>query len=131
MAQDFAVNVEGLAEFRRDLRRLDHEAGDEVRETLEHGAEIVAVQAALLAPRRTGALAASYRAYTRGNRVGVRSPLPYAGVIEFGGTISPRGTPFLIQRSAPVRRAALRQADAMVHELERGIERAARQTGWH
>jgi hypothetical protein len=131
MATELTVQVKGLAELRRDLRRLDREMLGEVRDTLKRGADIIARDAASLAPRRTGALAASYRAFTRGNLAGVRSNLPYAGVVEYGGTISPRGVPILFQRSAPVTRAAERQADSVAREVADGIDKAALRSGWH
>lgn len=130
MAKDFAVNVKGLAEFRRNVRRVDAEANREIGVALSHGAEIAADAARLLAPRRTGALAASYRAYRRGNHAGVRSNLPYAPVIEFGGTIRPRGVPIMFKRQAPVTRAVERNETAIVREVEQGIVRAAQRTGW-
>lgn len=110
---------------------LDRGALDNVRETLKDAAGIAAETARLLAPGRTGALAESYRAFTRGNVAGVRSPLPYAGVIEYGGTISPRGVPILIQRQAPITRAIERERDAIVERLGDGIEEAARRAGFH
>lgn len=128
---DFAVKVEGLAELRRDLRRLEPAALKEIQGTLKGAVNVVAREAALLAPRRTGEYAASFRPYTRGNRAGVRSTWPGAGVHEYGGTIRPRGTPILIRRSAPITRAAERQMDTVVQELGDGIEQAARSTGWH
>src|SRR5687768_14091777 len=114
---EFAVKVEGLAELRRDLRLLEPATAKEVQRVLRDAAGVIAREAALLAPRRTGALAESYRPYTRGNRAGVRSRLPYAAVHEYGGTISPRGTDILIQRSEPVTRAVERQTDTVVREL--------------
>lgn len=128
---EFAVKVEGLAELRRDLRHLEPETAQQIQGVLKDAADIVAREAALLAPRRTGALAESYRPFTRGARAGVRSRLPYAGVHEFGGTIEPRGVPILIKRSEPITRAVERQTDTIVSELGDGIERAAQSTGWH
>jgi phage gpG-like protein len=125
-----AVRVEGLAELRRDLRATDRETLREVQGTLRNAAGIAAAQAALLVARRTGALAASYRAYARGNRAGVRSSLPYAGVVEYGGTIRPRGTAIKFRRSLPVSRAVLRETDTIVEAIGDGIEAAARRTGW-
>lgn len=127
---EYAVKVNGLAELRRDLRRLEPATLKEIQRTLKGAADVVAREAALLAPRRTGALAASYKPYTRGNRAGVRSNLPYAAVHEYGGTISPRGADILIRRSEPITRAVERQADTVVREIGDGIERAALQSGW-
>jgi hypothetical protein len=127
---EYAVKVNGLAELRRDLRELEPTTAKEIQRVLKEGAQIVAEEASRLAPRRTGTLAGSYRAYTRGARAGVRSPLPYAAVHEYGGTIRPRGTPILIQRSEPVTRAVERQTDAIVASLAEGIEAATSRDGW-
>jgi len=128
---DYDVQVKGLADLRRDLRRLDQEALKEIRGALKDAADVVARDAATLAPRRTGRLAASYRPFTSGNVAGVRSRLPYAGVIEFGGTIRPRGVPIEIRRYEPVTRAVERQRDRVVEQVADGIEAAAKRTGWH
>jgi hypothetical protein len=127
----YTVEVKGLAEFRRDLRLMEPEVGKDVQRVLRGAVAMVAAQASLLAPRKTGALAGSYRPYTRGNRAGVRSRLPYAGVVEYGGTISPRGTPIKFRRSLPVTRAVLREQDEIVEALAGGIQAAAHRTGWH
>lgn len=131
MAKDFDVKVEGLKELRRDLRQQDRETLKEVQKTLKGAADIVRAEAAATAPRRTGALAGSYRAFTRGNAAGVRSPLPYAGVVEYGGTIQPRGVPIVFRRYEPITRAVERNRDRIVEHLGDGLEAAARRTGWH
>ena len=128
--EDITVKVEGLARLRRDLRALDRAAVTEVRDVLRDAAGIVAERAALLAPRQTGALAASYKPFTAGNRAGVRSRLPYAGVVEYGGTIRPRGTPIEFRRALPLTRAAQQQADTIVQRLDRGLGEAAARHGW-
>jgi phage gpG-like protein len=127
---EYAVKVNGLAELRRDLRRLQPALATQLSRVLKEAASIVAADAASLAPRKTGALAASYRPYASGNRAGVRSRLPYAAVHEYGGTISPRGADILIARSEPVSRAVARNTDAIMRELEDGFEVAAARTGW-
>lgn len=130
MARELAVKVHGLKELRRDLRRQDPDTVKEIRETLRRAAGLVARQAATIAPRRTGRLAESYRPFTRGNIAGVRSALPYAAVHEYGGTISPRGVPIVIRRTAPVSRVVMRETESIVRELEDGIMDVARRHGW-
>lgn len=131
MAKDFDVDAKGLADLRRDFRRIDPEALKEVQKALKGAAGLAAAEAAELAPRKTGALGRSYKPFTRGNVAGVRSNLPYAGVIEYGGTISPKGTPISIRANEPIHRAIERQRNAIVEHLGDGIEAAARHTGWH
>lgn len=128
---EYAVKVNGLAELRRDLRRLQPETAKQIQRVLKDAAGVIAHEAALLAPRKTGALAESYRPFTRGNRAGVRSRLEYAAVHEYGGTISPRGVDILIKRSEPVTRAVERETDTIVRELAAGMEIAAQNSGWN
>jgi phage gpG-like protein len=91
----------------------------------------VAEEARATAPRQSGALAESYRPFTRGNIAGVRSRLPYAGVVEYGGTIDPRGAPITFGRRLIVTKAAEREADRVVDEIGSSIEEIARRHGWH
>jgi hypothetical protein len=90
------VNVSGLAEVRRDLRRLgDAEELKEVRDALKHGAEIVAADAR----RRvggTGRTAASIRGTAGGNKayvVGGKASVPYYGWLDFGSRKAKTGQP--------------------------------------
>lgn len=129
--RDFAIKVKGLAELRRDLRATDREMLKEVQGALKDAAGIAAREAEATAPRRTGTLARSYRPFTRGNVAGVASTVPYAPVIEYGGTIKPKGSPIAIRRYEPVTRAIERQSEAIVERIGDGIEEAARRTGWH
>ncbi len=68
--------------------------------------------------------------FTRGNIAGVRSRLPYAGVIEYGGTIRPRGVPIEFRRYQPVSRAIERNADQIAEELGDRIEDLTRRHGF-
>lgn len=131
MAQgENAVEITGLADLRRTLRATDREGLKAIREVLKDAAGIVATEATLLAPRRTGRLARSYKPFTRGNTAGVRSRLPYAPVIEYGGTIRPQGVPILFERSAPVTRGLERKVDAVTARLVVGFDAASRRAGW-
>lgn len=124
------IQVDGLNEFRRRLRATDQDAVKELRTVVKRAAEIVAVDARLHVPRRTGKLAASIRAGTSGSTGLVRSRLPYARVHEWGGTIRPRGVPITIQRSEYIARALDRKRDEVYRDLEDGIADIARRNGW-
>jgi hypothetical protein len=124
------VETDGLREFRRDLKRLAPEVDKELRQEMRDAVVKVAAQAALLAPRRTGALARSYRPFVTQRSAGIRSALPYAPVVEYGGEISPRGTPIRFARRLPVTTAAEQYADRLVDEFGDAVERAADRTGW-
>lgn len=125
-----AVEVQGLKALRTALRTTDRAALREVQKVTKAAAQIVAKEARKNAPRRTGDLAASLRGTTQGNAGIVRSPLPYAKVHEWGGTIQPRGVPITIKRSAYVDRALDAKADQVGKALMDGFERVARANGW-
>jgi phage gpG-like protein len=131
MPKDFDVHVEGLRDFRRDLKKTDAEAAKALQKELKEAVGRVSIEAAATAPRKSGALARSYRPFTRGNIAGVRSPLPYAGVIEYGGSISPKGTPITIRKFEPITRAVERRKDAIVEDIGDAIESAAKRAGWN
>jgi hypothetical protein len=125
-----AIEVEGLQQLRRALRAIGKDAQREGQTVIREAAQIVASQARLNAPRRTGRLRDSIRGTTSGAKGVVRSPLPYAKVHEYGGVIRPRGAPIEIQRSAFVGRAIDSKADAVVEMLADGIDRVARRHGF-
>jgi hypothetical protein len=83
---DPQIQLQGWADFRRDLKAIDRDFPKEANRVLKAAVGEVAVEAAVTAPRRTGRLSRSYRPFTRGMIAGVRSTLPYAPVIEYGGT---------------------------------------------
>ena len=90
------VKVEGMWEFRKALRAVDTEFPKQLRKGLNTVAEQVADEAATRVPVRSGGLKASIRplsTQSEGRVVMGRARVPYAGWIEFGGTISPRGAP--------------------------------------
>lgn len=124
------VGTDGLRDFRRDLKKLDADLAKGLTRELREEVAKVASEAGTLAPRLTGALASSYRPFVTARSAGVRSRLPYAPVVEYGGTIRPRGADIVIKRSEPVTRAVIRQADAIVHGFGDAVERSARKAGW-
>jgi phage gpG-like protein len=124
------VRVEGLGDLRRGLRQIDRGALKEVQQTTKRAAGLVAAEARTRAPRRSGALAASIKATTSGNRGIVRSRLPYAAVMEFGGVIRPRGVPIRIKRSEMVYGALERKQDDVLAELARGLDGVVRRAGF-
>jgi hypothetical protein len=97
-----AIQVTGLRELRRDLRRLDATLPRELAQINQRAAEIVATEARRRAPRgphqgggRVAPIVSSIKALRQQGRGvvaigGVRSP--HAVVTEFGGTIPRRGS---------------------------------------
>lgn len=80
------VEVPGLSQLRRDLRRMGEDLGD-LKEASSQASSLVAREASHRAPRRTGRLAGSGRGSRSTNRATVTfggARLPYAGVIHYG-----------------------------------------------
>lgn len=67
-----SIQIEGLREFRAALRKIDQQLAKGLRDGLKDAAQIVAYEARRRAPVRSGATAASTRAFASGNRAGVR-----------------------------------------------------------
>jgi phage gpG-like protein len=131
VADDVAIRVDGLRELHAALRNTDREAAKALRAELKAVAASVATEAASLAPRRTGRLAASIRPYATGNRAGVRSSLPYAGVVHWGGTIRPKGTPITFPARPFIADAMDRKADEAATQIAAVLDGAIRRAGWH
>lgn len=125
------VRVEGLREFQRDLKRLEPETAKLLRADIRAVGGRVAAEAQAAAPRRSGAYARSIRPYVTVRGVSVGSRLPYAGVVHWGGTISPRGVPIVFPARPVISEAVDRNTDRLVNELGDAVEQAARRTGWH
>lgn len=120
---DTQVRVEGLRDLRRRLKAIDTRAPRELNKASKRVAMAVARQAADYAPRDSGTLAASIRVGSRGDRITLRSPLPYAAPIHWGWPArNIRGSFFLT-------RAADEKRDEFIDELRDEIRDLARQYG--
>lgn len=130
---DPAVHVEGLKEFRRDLKRLEPEVAKELGKDLKTIAGKVAAGASAAAQSFavTGEYARSIRPYVTGTKATVGSRLPQAGVLHFGGTIQPRGVPIVIKPRPVISIVLDRSTDRIVEEFGDAVEAAARLAGWH
>lgn len=82
------LEIDGLREALRDIRRLGDDARDDMKDTHRKAGEIVAAVARGIAPVRTGRLAStiiSAPTQRQGRvRVGRGQSIPYAGPIHFG-----------------------------------------------
>tara|TARA_R110000782_G_C14483646_1_gene376358 strand:+ start:138 stop:518 length:381 start_codon:yes stop_codon:yes gene_type:complete len=93
-----SITVEGAKQLQRALRQVEGGMAD-LKGAHAEAAKIVEVKAERIAPKRSGALAASVRSSGQARQGIVRSgkaKVPYAGVIHFGWaarSISPQ--PFL------------------------------------
>lgn len=128
--KDVQVHTGGLTDFRRDLERVEPELDRELRKELRRSVIAVAATAAQIAPKVSGTLARSYRPFVLQKSAGIRSNVPYAPVIEYGGSISPRGTEIRFAQRLPVTTAVERHADRVVDQFGDAVETAARRAGW-
>lgn len=82
------LEIDGLREVLRDIRRLGDDARDDMKDTHRKAGEIVATVARGIAPVRTGRLSStivSAPTQRQGRvRVGRGQSIPYAGPIHFG-----------------------------------------------
>lgn len=131
MADRVEIDTRSLAAFRRSIKRADREVAKELTGWLRDVGRYVAQDAASVAPRDSGTLAAGYKPIVSGSRVLIRNRVPYAGWIEFGGTISPRGAPIQLEGRHPVGKAIERNEERIVHDVDDAIGRAAKRIGWH
>lgn len=131
MAQPtFEVKTEGLRDLRKALRKLDRDSDKELVRSLKAAMRPTLAIAQRMAPRSSGKLAVTGRAFVAGKQVGIRFTSPYAAVHHWGGTIAPRGTKFKIKRTEFALRAVASRVDEIVDELGDGFEDAARKNGW-
>lgn len=131
---DWNQTLEGGAELERACAELIAEIEAEVPRLLERAAARQARVARRLAPRRRGTLARAITsgptstghaaAFVRGGKA--VHPGASAGWLEFGGVISPRGSPIRISGEAFMRggaSAASRELDTNYDELLDDLER--------
>lgn len=130
MARSATVTLEGAAQLRRALRRITPETDKELAGELKSIADGVLDDARPAAPQLTGELAKSLRISVTQRRVTIYSLLPQAGVIHWGGTISPRGVPITFPRTEFVTRAAELQSARLVNQVGDAFDRAARKASW-
>jgi hypothetical protein len=128
--RNVGVRVDGLREFRRDLKRVSPEVNAGLRDELKRIGETVAAEARGAAVKRTGQYAASIRPYAAGAGVAVGSRLPQANVLHWGGTIRPRGALITFRSRPVISEAVEHQAGRIVDRMGDVIEQAARSAGW-
>lgn len=90
----YAVSVEGLAELRRALGKIDGELPKVLRAKLIPIGKRIADRARGMVPVRSGRAAASVRSGVSGNRAyvqGGKASVPYYGWLDYGGTLRPSG----------------------------------------
>lgn len=90
-AADDAVRIEGLAELRLALKKIDRELDRGLAAVFRQIGRMVRDAARRNAPVRSGALRKSIRSSVSARRSSIYSNLDYAPVHEWGGTIRPNG----------------------------------------
>lgn len=139
------VQVEGLKELRRDLRKV--EAADElvdVRTALKGAAGIVATEAQTRVPVRSGRARKSIRPLVSGNAAfvaGGKKAVPYYGWLDFGRRTPIRGRsrtvgPWKLSGAGPkqgrfIYPALAAKGQEVADAVASGVERALRKAGLH
>jgi hypothetical protein len=94
---DAEIRVEGLADLRRALTRLQQlDVRGDLRDGLKKAADIVAQEVKARIPSRTGKAKGAVRAVSGGNKayvVGGKKAVPYYGWLDFGGRTPQVGNP--------------------------------------
>src|SRR5262245_3783466 len=87
MADDFRVEIRGLAELAAGTRKLAGEIEQEAPRAFATAARSVAADVSAAVPRRTGRLAGSVNArpIDGGASVSMGDGVPYAQYVEYGG----------------------------------------------
>ena len=91
-----AVKIDGLADFNRNLRKMDAELPKGLRLALNEAADVVVDAARSTIPRRTGRAQAAIRARstrTESRATGGNTRAPYYPWLDFGGEGRRRGRP--------------------------------------
>jgi hypothetical protein len=128
------IRVEGLAEFRRNLKKLNADLPKALRIALNQAADIVVGDARPRVPRRSGRAAASIKArstQTAVRVVGGSARVAYYPWLDFGGRVG---------RNKSVRRAFLKEgryiyksyfdnSDEFAEVLQAALLDVARQAG--
>lgn len=127
-----AIRIHGLEEFQRDIKRMAPDQRREIPKALRKSAVLVHRTGMPFVARRTGTLGAAWRVGAN-QRDGafVRNRLPQAGVLEFGGTIRPRGTPFTVRAQPSMTRALEARQEDIVDLVADVLDVVARRNGWH
>lgn len=129
-------------QVRRDLKHIEEGIGREVTAAFRAAGGVVAARTSALTPRgpgpRRGAknpndrlphIADTIRAGTKGKAITVRSTHPAAPVLEFGGTIQPRGVPITFRAREMAKRAGDQTTSEMEAALEQHLDALLRRNG--
>lgn len=123
MANQAGVRVEGLRETIRSLERFGVEVSD-LKTAFKKIGNIVVDEAKTLAPKKSGALAASIKPSNTKNKSIVRAGsarVVYAGVIHYGGYHGIEPHPFLTDavtnNAGKAKETMEQELTALIHKL--------------
>lgn len=131
------ISVLGLGKVMRALRAVDKEAPRQLRAEFRQELEPIRLQAASRVPVGAGPtpgggdnrrphIAATLRGAARGNRLVLVNRHPGANVLNWGGTIRPRGVPITFSSG---REAVFRTVKENTRDLQAGIRRRIERVG--
>jgi hypothetical protein len=130
------IVIEGLSEFRAALRAAEEATPRELTAALKAAGLPIVQRAAYFAPKRTGQLAASYKASATGTRAQIVSKVPYGAGAEWGthgkwaGFKKYRGAPDSGDRGRFVWRALLELSDEVMDDIANRLEEILTIHGW-
>lgn len=130
MAADVTIKVHGLTELRRDLKAMERTLPRELTKMLREAIKPALPPARSGAPHRSGALAGSMRVGAAGSKAFLRSRLPYAAVIHWGGVVRPMGVPIRFKSRPFASEAIESKADEIVGKLGDEFDHFASRHGW-
>lgn len=129
-----AIKIDGLAEFSRNLKRLDAELPKALRVAMNEAADIVVQAARAKVPRRTGRAARSIRPQSTRTLVRVAAGgkrVPYYPWLDFGGRVgrAPSTRRTFYSDGRFIYPAYYANRDRFTKVLEQALVEVARQSG--
>lgn len=131
-----AIRIDGLAQFSRNLKKLDNDLPKALRVALNESADLIVTDARQRVPKRSGRAAASIRAASTRTAVRVKAggrKAPYYPWLDFGGRVGRRRSvirPFLKEgRYLYDVYFEHRDSGRLQQVLNRSLLRVARQAG--
>jgi hypothetical protein len=128
------IKIDGLAEFRRNLKTLDRELPKALRLAFNEAADIVVKDAVPGIPRRTGRAAKTVKArstQTMSRVSGGSARVPYYPWLDFGGRVGRNKSvsrPFL-KEGRYIYASYFRNRSRYVEVLEKSLVQVAAQAG--
>ena len=133
--RDLAIQIDGLAEFRRALKSTAPDADKQFTAALRKFGVRAQARAKARSPYDTGRLESSIRRMVTRKEAALLSNLPYARAHEWGAkgapssVVRPRGVPIMIPRSQMLGNAVYYFRDALGYDLANLVNKAAERHG--